>query len=205
MKMLKSVAEQKYSDEVIHLTPGGLTPLTNAGQFWNMTDIAQGVTKNERIGDRICCSSCEITFNSYYPLAGAPDTLWIWRFIVFVWKDDTVPTLGEILEDTTNPTLSPFNHDTKVKRKILYDKVFNQTFANTTRATEGVAVSVQNANISRKIIIPSKMWRRYSSVYYQSISGGAVNNVYWLAVSEEGTAANTWNMDVYSRINFVDL
>lgn len=205
MKMLKSVAEQKYYDEVTNLTPAGPNSLTSAGYFNNMTEVAQGTTKNDRIGDRICCSSLEITLNSYNPLAGNPDVQWIWRFIVFCWKDDTTPTLGEILEDPTHPSISPFNHDTKVKRKILYDKVFNQTYGTLTRATEGISLCFQNSNISRKIIIPSKMWRRYSNVYYQAISGGAVNNIYWLVVSEEAVAANTWNLDVYSRINFVDL
>lgn len=202
MSMLKSVAEQKYYDQTISGAPGA-NAINNIGLFALLSNVPQGAGKNNRIGDRICLSSIEITFNSYWPglaTAATATVLWVWRFIVFVWKDDTTPALGDILEDTNAPTTSAFNHDAKVKRKILYDKVFNQTFL-----LSGGAFLTQNANISRKIVMPAKMWRKYSNIYFQSATNTAVNHIYFLAVSDFGTNNQTWSADWYTRVSFIDL
>ena len=184
MSMLKSVAEQKYYDERESYNAAG-TPLDNAGSTLNvMTEPPQGSSKNERIGDRISITSVQVIFSCYFPTAGNPTLFNRWRLIIFVWKDDTTPTLGEILEDVTIPTISPFNHDNKVKRKILYDKLFTQTFSSATRATDGIALANSNEQIMRKIILPSKLWRKYSNIYFTAGAGGAVNHIYYLAVSE---------------------
>ena len=203
MKMLKSVAEQKFFDNQFTSTPGS-NAINNIGVIGLISNVTQGASKNQRIGDRICLSSLEISFNAYWPGLDQADTaaiLWTWRFIIFVWKDDTTPTLGDILENGNFPTTSPFNHDAKVKRKILYDKVFNQNML----ILPDVAAAFQNGSFSRKIIIPSKVWRKYSNIYFQSATNTAVNHLYFLAVSEESDNDRTWNVDWYTRITFVDL
>ena len=206
MKMLKSVAEQKYFDTITSCGPAG-NPIDDNGVFSVITDMVQGNTKNDRIGDRISLSSIEIQFTSYCPIPGGVYAYqWKFRLIIFVWKDDTTPTLADILENVTWPTLSPFNHDAKVKRKILYDKVFDSNLINYLDGNNDVSAATgENVSFTRKIILPAKLWRKYSNVYFQSATATAVNHVYWLAVSEVAVAANTWSLDIYTRCNYIDL
>ena len=103
--------------------------------------MAQGSGQNNRIGDKVTGTSLEMKYELFLSGLATQNPLNTTRVILFIWKDDTTPTVADILEDPTYPSLSPFNHDKKVKRKILYDKVINQYAIFSTVATQSVADS----------------------------------------------------------------
>jgi len=45
--------------------------------------------------------------------------------VIFIWTADGTPTIGDILTSGTTPfenLISPFTHNTKENRKILFDQ-----------------------------------------------------------------------------------
>lgn len=199
---IKSIAEKKFYDNVLNFDPTAGGPyLTNAGTFFNLTDLTQGSGQSQRIGDKCTGSSLEIRFDVRSPGAGTTDPYLIYRLIVFIWKDDTVPVVGDILEALgTTPPLSPFNHDTKVKRKILYDGITTHFLDPTTKNSE-------NVPYFKRIILPlHKLKKDLNIVNFQGGTIIAVNHIYALMISDGPNVQNqTWDLKLSFRYNFIDM
>lgn len=214
-KALRSVAEKKYWDFGSGYRPGVIaeTPVTDAGVFHEITAVPQGQEVIARIGDKTTGSSIEInyTIQSFKGgLINPISTLFI-RFTIFIWKDDTMPTVPDINENAYAATLgvfapiAPLNHDRKVKRKILYDKVHTlHTYWNVTDE-----YSVFVPAITKRFSIPlTKLKYGLGTINFYAGSEAGVNKIYLLMQSNVGAAdaaTRAWQVAVYTRYNFIDM
>lgn len=202
---LSSIAEHKYYENGVTLAPGGGNQLDINGNLLALTDVAQGSGQNNRIGDKATGTSLELKYEIYFPGQLTTNPINTTRIIIFIWKDDTVPTVPDILEDPNFPTLSPFNHDKKVKRKILYDKTINQYALFIPTAGQSLADSMR-PSVTTSVYIPLGKLKRYCNIYFQAGGIVAVNHIYCLMICDNNGAANTtWVAQSYSRYNFIDM
>lgn len=197
---IKSIAERKFYDNTLLQTPAG-NNLNDAGFMYALSDMTQGSGQNQRIGDK--CTGSSIEWRAYLFSPGVVTTVpyILVRVIFFIWKDDTTPVVGDILQDPANPLLSPFNHDQAVKRKILLDKTWTQYLEPT----------LKNATIPNKFmkaVIPlSKVRRGLNIVNFQGGTTIAINHVYFLSISNtpNGVGNNEWSFGHVFRYNFIDM
>jgi len=120
------MAEHKYF--LTGFTRGSAVVIDTVPQC--LTLVPQNTTQNGRIGDKCIGTSLEVQFWTCLPgnpLAGfIPGTTY--RFVGFIWKQDTIPTIPDIVDLNYNTAgsvlkpLQPFNHAKKISRKILWDK-----------------------------------------------------------------------------------
>jgi len=146
--------EKKFFDATFAFSAG-----TAAGQFpssdgWieDLSDMTQGVGITQRVGDRIAPTSLEFRWLIFTPnAAGLITGLLFFRMVIFIWTADGTPTIGDILTSGTTPfenLISPFTHNTKENRKILFDQtiLLFDSFSSAVRTT--------NNNSTGKVVIP---------------------------------------------------
>lgn len=206
MNVLRSVAEHKFLVTQINWNQGAL-PVTTASSIVLLTNITQGQTDNNRIGDKVTGSSLEFRMIYYNPNDEdtAPD--WSMRCTIFIWKDDSIPTAADIyIKGTTGdaanqPGVWPFNHDMKIKRKILYDTTINSIFD----ATSGIDT---NGYPLIKAIIPlMNLRQRLNVINYQANTITGVNNIFVCLTSNipGSIVQNTWSGTFMAKYNFIDV
>lgn len=168
--------------------------------FFALTDMNQGSGQQERIGDKCTGSSLEVRMVISSPGAATTSDYMLMRTIIFVWKDDTTPILSDILETGAwNPVLAPLNHDTKVKRKILYDAV-------SAHYLEPVTKNSMSPVKYKKIVLPLNKLRALNMVNFQAGTTIAVNHIYILHLADTANTANqTWTLNATYRYNFIDM
>lgn len=159
------------------------TALTTAGANTFMSSVPQGTDVFERVGDKIRARGINIR----YLLNNIGVTQAYARVIVFVWKDDTVPVVTDILSaSATTDTIGQYNYYNKgAKYKILYDRTeaFGRDFVGgSTTASDRVNV-VRHKNIKFNHM-----------VHYDGITGNdqLTNKIYLLTVA---TSTNC-NIDI---------
>jgi len=87
--------------------------------------MTQGVGITQRVGDRIAPTSLEFRWLIFTPNAAGLITGLFFRMVIFIWTADVLLTIGDILTSGTTPfenLISPFTHNTKENRKILFDQ-----------------------------------------------------------------------------------
>lgn len=220
--IVRSMAEHKFYDFYQLFAPPTTLPaplpVTTGGVIWSPTaQILQGGTQNTRIGDKISWTSLEVKFASYSPkviVAGATEsnTMWILRILIFVWKDDTEPFMGDlfdipptVLTGSNLPYCWGLDHDKKVKRKLLYDRTFTQWCDSS--ASVGSFTGCDKPVVSRRIFIPCKKLGNLGTVNYVNGTQAAINHVYFIAVSNvlQSNAEKVWNLDISCRVNYIDM
>lgn len=196
---IKSVAERKWYDNVLFLSSAG-NLLSANGFFYALTDMAQGSGQQQRIGDKATGSSLEVRMVLSSPGAATTAVYLVMRTVIFVWKDDTTPTLPDILEPGAwNPVNAPLNHDTKIKRKILYD-------ACSSHYLEPVSKNAMSPIKYKKIILPLNKLRNLNVINFQAGTTTAVNHIYILHLADTPATANqTWTLNASYRYNFIDM
>jgi len=132
--------EKKFFDATFAFSAG-----TAAGQFpssdgWieDLSDMTQGVGITQRVGDRIAPTSLEFRWLIFTPNAAGLITGLFFRMVIFIWT--AAPTIGDILTSGTTPfenLISPFTHNTKENRKILFDQtiLLFDSFSSAVRTT----------------------------------------------------------------------
>jgi len=208
-----NMQEKKYFDSASTANPD------NNGHIVSITDIPQGVTDITRVGDKLVVNSIELGYMLYKDPGTIVDSEWSFlimnvRIIVFVWYDDTNPTVGNILQmgrtgaDAWQNVLSPFEHDKKVKRKILYDKmhtvapgmVYNPELVN--------YISQGRANVMKRIFIDLKSKNiAKRTINFEAGGTVGVNKIYVLILAENPSTVSgpvKTNSVLYTRVNFVD-
>jgi len=215
------MAEHKYEETIILATPettGPNAPISQNGAFLDLSAPALGTSDVSRIGDKVTGTSIEINYCTYpmtpgtpgLPAAYVPALIWVLRVIIFVWKDDTTPTLPDITDipssfvsGMTFP-IAPLDHDRKVKRKLLYDKT--HTCYSDFRASFTGAV---NPVVMRRFSIPlSQLRGGLNIVNYQGGLTVGVNNIWICFVSNipaTSTVLSGWKTEFYSRYNYIDM
>lgn len=194
------MAEHKMTQTPYIYGPTQANQITSVGVLTNATDIAQGVQSDERIGDKITTCSLGINITCNPSTSATIQPILYNRLLIFIWKDDATPVLTDIFEDITKPWLSFLRYDNKVKRKILYDKMWAQWVegANPTSAMVPTKLIRVNLNLS-------KIKRRLNVVNYQPASGNATNHLYYIIINNSTVAVNTWDYQIIERITWIDM
>jgi len=205
---LRRFAEKKYSDSVVN-SQYNVTPYINdSGQIFILTEPIQGNTDFTRIGNKVTGTSLEVnyTIKAEPPdgLTYVPKLVYIHRVIIFIWKDDTTPTPGDILDlpITLNVPYYPLNHDKKVKRKILYDET------HTGYCDVQFFSGVWQPAITRRFSIPlTKLKNGLDTINFTASTTG-INQIYVLMINNVpvgSEATSQWSIVSYYRYNFVDV
>lgn len=173
----------------------------------DLTQVTQGTTDTSRIGDKIHIHSIEIRHRTYLKMNAPPTSdgqnQCIVRMILFQWKDDSVPTETDILEPIGGNiyTISPYNHDRKVKRKVLFDRTF--VISAQISATAGHEYAVRDQVMIKKYISLKKLPGEGITVNYQAASTNGVNKIYMIYFTD--TTPPTLNVSGTIRLNFTDI
>jgi len=196
------MAEHKFSDTLIIINTGN--PITTAGAITRLTGIAQGITDVTRIGDKVTGLSLEVRFMIEPAFVTTDARIYQLRMIIFIWKDETVPTAADIIQSNivTNQMISPLDHDRKVKRKILHDQVYYGM--NNTGTT---TISTYQPYTNQKIYIPLmniKNNRNVVNFTDNATPPNAINHIWILLLCPVGATAE-WNTTIYTRYNYADV
>lgn len=212
MSVIKSVAEHKYRDTSI-LQQQPLGPTVD-GLVTSLVDIPSGLLDVNRIGDKVTGLSLQLTCSIFSPhIATLSDSIFIFRILVFIWKDDTPPVRDDILTigaaglPALLPNLWFLNHDKKVKRKLLLDK----TFVAADQSVLNVAITYSTAywrpHIAYKVYIPLSKYKRDAIINYDGNTTNGTNKIYCLTLANlsAGNQSQSWNVVVASRYNYIDM
>jgi len=174
--------EKKFFDATFAFSAG-----TAAGQFpssdgWieDLSDMTQGVGITQRVGDRIAPTSLEFRWLIFTPNAAGLITGLFFRMVIFIWTADGTPTIGDILTSGTTPfenLISPFTHNTKENRKILFDQtiLLFDSFSSAVRTT--------NNNSTGKVVIPlGKFQNKWGPVRYDAAGTTGQRKIWWLGL-----------------------
>lgn len=201
MEVVNRYAEKKFFDTYNNL---GTLSWSADGVIFDVSIPAQGTTDTNRVGDKLMANSFEIRL-MFYGLPNSPDIFaQFYRMILFKYMDDSTPNTGSILQNMGTPTaiVSPFDHDRKLKRKILLD----ETICILNYRSYYI---MDNACVSKKYFIDLK--KRSTKLRQVAFEGGSVNGIgkfYIMLVSniplaDMATDSQGWQM--YTRMNFTDV
>lgn len=216
LSIIRSVAEHKVFNSGFYRGAGrGTGYISDAGTIFALTLVPQGNTDLTRIGDKITGTSLQIKFMSYpnvnnSPIGYAPLYMYMLRVIIFIWKDDTPPSVGDILDAkggefpvVPGPPVEMLNHDRKVKRKILYDKMFMQN------VDPLFIASSMSSGIHKEMSFPCSKYGRLATIHLQAGGVIGVNHLYLLAKSNVPSTAGgellSYNFDLNARYTFIDV
>lgn len=169
-KQIRKDIETKYADTQWNIGIPG------AGTITDLTNIAQGVSDLERVGDKISLRGLRLKMGVFSSNNADPA---ICRITVFQWHPDTafsLPTVGKLFTYTAAPDIvySPFVHDQANQFQILFDKVVI-TQTNT---------QIEHVKIMRKV----NMKYAKKAVHY---SGGGVTGSEKLYISIQTNSPTT--------------
>lgn len=177
-KYVKSLVnvEKKYFDT------SESTAVSTTATLTHLTAVAQGDGATSRDGNTFRCKSLQM--RDVFSINGAATVSNI-RYIVFIWKDDTAPTVADILDDSDYTSL--LNIETSSKYRILRDYSYS------------IDQSGDKGSIMRNGYIPLNLVVKFDN----TTGADYMNNSIWaLAVSSEAT--NTVARSSKYRIRFVD-
>jgi hypothetical protein len=179
--------ETKFCDTILTSTPQGTT-----GNAYCISELAQGLTSTNRVGDSVRIQHLEIRGRV---VVNAAATTSLVRVLVVRDLDGygTAPTPADVLATTgaVSAPLSPENFQKRERFSILYDEVF----------------ALQSVLSSGTASIPFYFATAHQGhVLYLGQTGVAASDgkgsVYVMCVSDEGT--NTPSLAFYSRMLFTD-
>ena len=119
-RVLNRISEKKYKDVL-----QSYTVIDNVGSIWDLTDVVQGTSDTQRIGDSFLPTDIEIRGQVH----GADATNCM-RIILFRWNQDsnatTDPQPSNILQSTFTSTdmapYAPYYHDKTPNFWIIHDE-----------------------------------------------------------------------------------
>lgn len=117
---LKNMVNVEYKNHDVEVSS---TSMDVNGSITALNYVDQGDGTESRDGSMFRCKSLEMRYNlNLHDNLTAPTTV---RIILFLDTDPsgTTPTVGQLLDDTTNPHLSPRNLDNRSRFVIIYDKL----------------------------------------------------------------------------------
>lgn len=213
--MVLSLNEAKLKEVFMTVAQAG-----QVGSMGSLTPITAGTGLLQRIGNKVVMKNLQLRGRIYYDwldtaLRGAYATHCRVRILIFIWKDDTVPTPGDIinppagflLQDTCSYFLDP---DRKPKRKLLYDGVYD--IRNDSQYTApGVLNPIPGPESEKSINLYIDLTRLPLALRTISYAGAGttdgVNNMYMyvMADAEQTGAAYTGpKVRINSRLTFTD-
>lgn len=167
----------------------GYASVNTSGTITKWTTIPQGDTNITRDGQEIVFKSIDLRY-SVFSSAAAVMIGNAFRIIVFQWRpDDNLdnPGLSQILDSSfTQPCFAPYNHNTRQKFKVLYDRLH----------------AVYNGGVGEKAfhaLIPAKKANKH--IRYVTGNTGT-NMIFVLVISDAAIQTPSWSYGAY--VNFTD-
>lgn len=211
-RVINKLAEQKYFDTT---QVNFLTQNYYSGGPLCCTLIPQNTTDTSRIGDKLMLNSIQYSFiTTPVSTLGACIKHYIFRLVIFKWYDDTIPGWSSILQSIglpyENMTQGPFEHDRKVKRKILV----NRTFVATQGQSSGSVASTSNGFpcLMQGYVDLKKKSKRLREIHYEAGSTTGVGHLYYgiLSAEQDQDALVPYTFGVgytssYLRVTFIDM
>jgi len=206
--VVRGMAEKKFLSQAFSTNESSPDFLNEAGVLFDLSPIPQDATDSGRIGDKVTLNSVECRWSCQSSGETTLQVRYIWRMIIFTWKDDSTPGLTDILQNTglgpEATVLQPFDHDKKIKRKIHYDEVFVQ-YSDLSDSSH----PVQNPIRTGKCVLNlANLRNRLNTIEYQSGSTTGVNKLYCFVLNNIplGSDQNTcWNHVWVWRLNYIDV
>lgn len=179
--------ETKYHDTTL----GTATAIDYNGSVQAVTNAAQGVTDQTRIGDKLQPIGIDIRMNAYVGLSSC--TI---RTIIFRWKaQSTIDVLNvpnillSTLVGTINGVNSPYNWDNRAKFDILYDKTMKLYSGST--GNQQTVIKIRK-NLKHKKVN-----------FYGGSATDCMNGLYIIFLSDT-TLVNSPNISAISRLYYKD-
>jgi len=147
-----------------------------------MSGITQGLQDlAQRVGDEIR----PISFSIKGEIVGADSTNVV-RLIVFQWKQETVPVIGDVIQ-TANVN-SFYNHDNAGLFKILFDRRYTTSY-------NGNDVKQVNVNITKGF---NRM------VKYNATSSTQFHNGIYICLISDSASFNHPGFNLITRVRYTD-
>lgn len=178
------------------------------------TAIPLGNTGSTRIGNRIRVTTVAYRFVVTPRTPPGPSIkFWLHRLLIFKWYDTTSPQWNDILgyigPAMENVIQAPYEHDKKVKWKVLVDETISTSFGqyagNTSSTSEGLPL-VFHGYIDFK-----GESKRVREVRYDGAFTSAYGHIYYgiLGCEQEMNLGASWYTTTtltssYIRVNYLD-
>lgn len=181
--------ETKHYDYTQNYELGNVT--TQKLQLVNAID--QGVTDQTRIGDKL--SASKVFIKTYIELkeTGKKNSF---RQICFVWKENSTPGVGDIIQDTSidvNRIISPLKWDNINKFTIFSDKTY---FLDST-------TGAHNDNKETGFFTVNKYWKKGMRVQYEESNSIPISNkIYILTIHSSSTVGDEIQVNQAFRFQF---
>lgn len=189
-------AEKKYHDTTITISPI-ITPLTTLGVMTVLSLVQQGTADDRRIGNNICVHSLECRYTLRHNGTPASTPFIDFRMIYFIWNDDSIPTITTLMQ-TGAVFTSPYDHDLKIKRKILAD-VRHQMYLEDNPSQCWTPMHTGDKYLDWR----SKKEGGYI-INFQGTLTDAVGHIYCLLYSSNINETDSPVMTLQTRINYTD-
>lgn len=179
-KLISSGRENKYLDVLL------ATSELYGGAVYSLSNVPQGDTDTTRDGDQLVQRAIRIKGNSI-----VADSTNIARLIVFRWKNESTPVVGDILSatyvGTSRAPFSPYHHDGRTNFTVLYDKNFATDTYNIQRTFDTGWINLRN-----------------KKQYFTAGSATAQKNgIFCLIITDSAAVSNPF-LNLVSRLTFQD-
>lgn len=198
----KQNVQEIYFDEIIH--PTFANPIVE-----QITPIVAGAGQAARIGTKITGTFLTVRFSwtSHGINVATASYAIIYRLICFIWKDDTAPTVDDLLVTPFNTGSQfpdhPYDSNFKVKSKVLWDVTWPVYSFYTSTSVN--AVERPNGHMMFKTNL--KNFKRGLNVinYQTAATDTGVNNIWIMALSSNTNANQGWNLDIRTDYRYIDM
>lgn len=182
--------------------------VTTAGGLFSLSDLVQGVTDAQRVGDSAALAHLDLMYSIEVGSAGliaAADQFNTVRVILFQWKESdglTAPTAAIILDAATSGTTTDriINNDDPQLFRVIYDQqhvVFNTPIWNGAAVIWYHGVGAHFA-LKAPIRIPLK-----GKITFDSGTSYGYNKIWALVCSDSAFAPNP-TIDIGWQLCFTD-
>lgn len=208
-KMVRNTLEHKHHEFTTAYVNGTAPyPTDTNGRIDDMTAITQGILDTDRIGDQLTYTSITMRMLVFSPNTSTQQTGFFVRSIGFLWREDSVPVIGDILQTTSSivDIISSYEYHSKTVRKILWDKtvtLFDQPVI--TGGTVGYRTT-QNSWVDKFYINLTQTLNKKDRVlmFDPAATIYGYNKLYHLLLTNAPAAANGWQIYNYAQIYFID-
>lgn len=154
------------------------------GSLEDLTNIVRGDADTNRDGDRLLPISLRFSYVLYGETYSS-----VFRILIFRWKPDSVPTVGDVLFTTGSgyAVTCDYQHDQRNQFEILYDKKH----------------TVSNNGGSELVVVTKSLKMAKKQVDYTAGGTSGSNKIWAIAISDRSLATSGTIAMTY-RLNFTD-
>jgi hypothetical protein len=167
--------------------------MTTTPVLFQLSQVPQGVPDSSRIGDRLYWRDIECRG---WMEVGDPTNLV--RFIIFQWKPNTTPVVGNILLpgfSGSQDVSSTYSHDNRQLFTILYDS-FQSLVGNGTATTYPGTDTTQKTFYFKKSI----PWKKVQ--YTGGSTTVGTNQIWYIRIADSGVVPNPF-LNFTTKLTFV--